>query len=1820
MNDAPQTNFATDSLENLRRRLLDLTARNRLLNFAHGRQGNVRLVDEPPDELHRMLLSEEELRFQAIPDPTREQLIEAGYIEMDPETGLDSRVRKDPTAAEWARWLGYDTSYELPVPSGDGGAQPKHQDRAIQTLMFPSEMEVRLRGLRNKAETAIEETGANVCHVAFGFLEWFESPDSDQPRHAPLLLVPVRIAKGRLNPANGTYNYTIAYTGEDILPNLSLKEKLRIDFGLALPHLDESTSPEDYFLQVAHLIEEPQPSWKVRRYATVALFNFSKLLMYLDLDPAKWPSEKLITDHPVASRFLTAESQEAGPSGFDDEYVIDDLPDVHERYPLAEDADSSQHSALVDAIEGKNLVIEGPPGTGKSQTITNLIAAALAQGKRVLFVAEKLAALEVVKRRLDHAGLGDFCLELHSHKTQKRKVLDDIATRLSNQDKYQCPAQIDADIARYEALKNELRGYAERINSKWKNTALTIHEILMAASRYREELGIDPATVHAEGYGGEMFTGEVQRESLDTVRIFADVYRQIAVQLDRGDDLQSHPWHGVGNRDLQLFDKERVCAALSRWQDALRRLGEIIAAAGSLFGAENVSALHDLDGIEILQKDLGEIPALHGDEVLAALPHLREENLAALTRHLQLFREIRECRQVLSERLRPEFLGDPEPHGQLRSAYTELEQLGVASGTDLATLARHFERIGRLKERIQELGKPMAEIAVHLGRPFTDLIKVNEAGLGEFRALVDLVSQLRPALLKLRDACFDDDGLDDLLAELKKRVEALNAAREELGQRFALDRLPPPESLAEMRTQLAKTGLFRWFDGKWRASRRALLQLSATPAARFKELAGRLEQLSEYARDKRALEEDARFSKTLGTHFAGTETPVAHLAELRNWCRTVRRRYGVGFGPTVALGDALLGMSTNVARGIQSLSQQGIVHRVDDVLRELGELKSALAGYPPIQRHDAPLLAADGPLSKLQDLLRRNLAVCQQQLIDTNASLAAVKAVVSRLEELGFLLQTWHESAVDPQWFNGRIDLLVDPDQLADETLAAAEHTEALARVIDERLSTGILREAIYRNPHSAMFTELRQLGEKLAAAWQAHVEQRARFAELTELDLDAWQRRSNGTLDGLESRNQAALDSPDWLSNWLDYVRVRHHAESIGFGRLAVAVERGTVRPDDIDAGYKLAVHDLLAREILKEIPGLARFSGNAQIALRKRFREYDEKLKHLQRQRIAWRIAQNTVPSGSVGGKVSEYTELALIRRECAKKKRHIPLRELVRRAGNALAALKPCFMMGPMSVAQYLARGQIEFDLVVMDEASQMKPEDALGAIARGRQLVVVGDPNQLPPTTFFDKARDDDEEDSAAIAASESILDSAMPMFDKRRLRWHYRSKHESLIAFSNHAFYHDLVVFPAPYSLSEEFGVKFTRVPRGRFVNRRNVEEARVIAMAVQRHLLNRPDESLGVAAMSAEQRDQIDRAVEELSKDDPLFREALEQNLLLEEPLFIKNLENVQGDERDVIFISCTYGPEEIGGKPAQRFGPINSDVGWRRLNVLFTRSKKRMHVFSSMGSDDIVLSEHSKRGVETLKNFLSFAETGHLHQAISTGRAPDSDFEVAVASALGRAGFECVPQVGVAGFFIDVAVRDPGKSGRYLMGIECDGASYHSAKSVRDRDRLRQTVLKRLGWRIRRIWSTDWYRNPQAEIEPIMRELNALKTEIPEEQPQATETVEVREIVEKEKQLELFMDAVVPKGLDVREKLVRFDREVIRSEVPETPENRRLLRSAMLEALLEFMPITKSEFVEMIPLYLRQATSSEEGKYLDPVLSIIEQSEVDAQSVAKTS
>ncbi|MBN4054686.1 DUF4011 domain-containing protein [Nitrospira defluvii] len=1811
-NNSDNNNPAMKALENLRMRLLDLSARNRLLNFRHTK-GALRIIDELPNQLSASLLAETEMRFLPVPEPRIEELIEAGYIKIDPETGNEQRLKKDPNAKEWAHYLGLQTSYEVPLQTFENDAMVRHNDRDIQTLLFPYEQETRLRNLYQKSESAIKETGANVLYLSLGFLEWFESRDSDKTRISPLFLIPARMHKGRINPANGTYEYTLSYSGEDIMPNLSLREKLRVDFGLVLPDFNESALPESYLNDVASLIEKHHPRWGIRRFITLALLNFSKLLMYLDLNPKRWPEEQAITEHPIVKRFLSTENEaenedEDKPLAFCEEYLIDDIPEIHKNYPLITDADSSQHSALVDAIDGKNLVIEGPPGTGKSQTITNLIAAAMARGKKVLFVAEKLAALEVVKRNLDKANMGEFCLELHSHKSQKRKVLDEIETRLDKKARYRSPKDIEADIARFESLKTNLKQHVELINRLWKNTGKTCHEILMTATRYREALQIDPSLFHPEKCNGQVFGPGIQRQSRDQVLAFSHVYKSVAQELDEGDGIQAHPWFGVRKGDLQFFDREKVCVALASWQQSIQSLLDLCPAIIKVLTCDAEEIPNALEGLEGLKLNLLMLPELQGDEVLSALPNIKGGRLQEFSECLKLFDEIQALNQRLSKTVCREVLDDLNLVNGLLDKCEQLRGL-VRDDTDLITLSESFRQIEQLENHLQVFQEPLDKITSELGDVVGHFLRVHEDGLKEFKTFVELVASLKSGHWKYRNDCFDNDELDPLLPNLKRKLDALRNTENTLAEKYDMNRVFDMGELEDIQYTLTDDSVFRWFKSEWRLARKQFFNFGASKKIKFKDLWDSFDTLIKFSREKKKLEEDPDSKTLLGEHFVGYDTDIDMIVDLRTWYQKIRESYGVGFGPKVGIGNAIITMPSDLGRSIRSLAERDTTIRIDTCLDELSYLKSVFSAVEALQAGNVDLLGSEGVTSSICAELQVALEPCKAIMQDKTISLSALTQEISTLDLLKDKIERWKATGFDRRVFGDQLKLVPKVGVNNEPALESARHTESLALVINNTCS--LIQNVIYKKTDAEVFQSLKEIGNRLREALDQNENTQSKFSSIVGLNLEDWKIHCGENLEKLIKRNKRALDNPSPLINWLSYVPVREHLSAMGFECLALAVEKKVLSIENIEAGLLTGVYDLLSREVFSETPELARFSGRNQEALQKQFRDYDERLKTLQREKIAWLIDQRDVPMGNYGGRVSEYTNMSLLEHECGKKKRHIPIRQLVRRAGKALVALKPCFMMSPMSVAQYLAPGQLEFDLVVMDEASQIKPVDALGALARGGQLVVVGDPKQLPPSNFFDRVIDEEEEDPTAIEESESILDATASMFPLRRLRWHYRSRHESLIAFSNYHFYKsDLVVFPSPHNNSADYGIQFLKI-NGRFVNRRNIEEAKIIAEAIREHFKNHPDETLGIVTMNAEQKEQIERSVEEMAKEDTLegtiFREQLEKDQSRQEFLFIKNLENVQGDERDVIFISMTYGPQEIGGRVMQRFGPINSDVGWRRLNVLFTRSKKRMHIFSSMSADDIVVSGTSKRGVQVFKDFLAYLETGLLSRTgIDNDRGPDSDFEIAVMDALRCEGFECQPQVGVAGYFIDIGVIDPGKPGRYLMGIECDGASYHSAKSVRDRDRLRESHLVALGWCIRRIWSTDWFKNPQAELKPLIRELHELKTVWPEEGEVLSEAEEINEIIEQVEKEEEPIDLFISEELDLEQKLINFDKEVIRKEQPDTPENQRLLRPAMMDAFLEYCPTSKWEFLENIPSYLRGEIAPSEGKYLKVVFEII--------------
>ncbi|RLA39818.1 MAG: AAA family ATPase, partial [Gammaproteobacteria bacterium] len=731
-NSGIEQSAALRALGNLRLRLLDLTARNRLINFRHSKRGSLRIIDELPNQLVETLLDETEMRFLAIPEPTEKELIEEGYLEFDEDSQQLVSLRKNPTAEEWAKRLNFATNYEVPEPSHEGPSS-KHTDTAIQTLLYPHEMEANLKNLLQASESAIQEMGANILYLTFGFLEWDDVNNNGKARIAPLFLVPVRLHKGRLNSKTKTYEYTLSYSGEDIIPNLSLREKLRVDFALALPDLDESTAPEDYFRDVQALLDDNQPSWCVRRYISLALLNFSKLLMYLDLDPKRWPKDANIINHPLVERFLAGveekNSEDGGNAnlGFGEEYNIDEIDEIHANYPLIDDADSSQHSALIDAIDGKNLVVEGPPGTGKSQTITNMIAAALAKGKRVLFVAEKLAALEVVRSRLDAVGLGEFCLELHSHKSQKSKVLEEVGERLKKHGRYRQPKDIEADIARYETLKTALGDHAEKINRPWKNTGKTLHEIFMSATRYRIVLGLNPESLHPQGYDGGNYDPAVQRRNKDQIEAYRKVYQAVAGLLDGEAALQEHPWYGIRNGDLQIFDLDRVKESLGAWQVTLRQITSQIAFIARTIGCDVAAVAETLTEADAFLNELESIEPLNGDEILDRLPILRGNVLDKAQRGLKLFESIQTLYATLAKVTGPGILQDLSVVDQLLTGSEQLKLL-VGNGIELGALAEAINRLTAIEDQLTELNEPLEGIVSSLGEPGSRFLTLSESG------------------------------------------------------------------------------------------------------------------------------------------------------------------------------------------------------------------------------------------------------------------------------------------------------------------------------------------------------------------------------------------------------------------------------------------------------------------------------------------------------------------------------------------------------------------------------------------------------------------------------------------------------------------------------------------------------------------------------------------------------------------------------------------------------------------------------------------------------------------------------------------------------------------------------------------------------------------------------------------------------------------------------------------------------------------------------------------------------------------------------------
>jgi len=615
---------------------------------------------------------------------------------------------------------------------------------------------------------------------------------------------------------------------------------------------------------------------------------------------------------------------------------------------------------------------------------------------------------------------------------------------------------------------------------------------------------------------------------------------------------------------------------------------------------------------------------------------------------------------------------------------------------------------------------------------------------------------------------------------------------------------------------------------------------------------------------------------------------------------------------------------------------------------------------------------------------------------------------------------------------------------------------------------------------------------DRATALRQALDAVRAELAELREL-LSAREGPADGA-EALVTWAETAIERREEIHDWAAYRRSLDACREEDLQGYLDAADRENLTAGELAPGYEKAFFTAWLDRALAARPILRDFDGTEHEATIARFRELDRRQMPLAAERIRARLDDEMPSSMSF----SPDSDVGLLLREAAKKRRHLPIRQLLRRAGVAIRRLKPCFMMSPISVAQFLPPDSEPFDLIVFDEASQICPEDAIGALARGSLMVVVGDSRQLPPTSFFSYDPDyEPPEEEEPLPDLESILDlCAAQGFPRLRLRWHYRSRDESLISFSNENFYEGtLLTFPGP-GRRPGTGLSLRHVPDGvydRGKSRTNRIEAARVARGIAEQALLSPGTSIGVVTFGEPQRRAVLEAVERLMAEEP----GLERMLATrdaDEPFFVKNLENVQGDERDVMFFSVGYA-RDGEGRLHMNFGPLSGDGGHRRLNVAVTRARYATIVYSSILPEDIDLERAKAKGARLLRLYLEKARDAGMGRGAAVDAESVADLPAlarAVAGEFVKRGYGIVPRIGSSAYRIDLAVSGPEAGDGFLLGIESDGPVYRDAATVRDRDRTRGEVLAGLGWKLERVWSTDYSRAPEREVERLVDALVA--------------------------------------------------------------------------------------------------------------------------------
>lgn len=1627
MNSTESSSFRNSALsleqklEKSRSELLDLGARNRLLNIPRSKNTRfLEVIDERSELVYNLLFNEKKT-----------------FTFLHGKSGKEDDLETEDELTEERSFV-----YQFDESSTETKSQ--HLDTKLQTRLTPKGLQTRLLDLYHDSKTLEEEQGANILFLALGTLKWIDPANKENIRYAPLILVPVSLERGSAGE-----RFKLKARSEDIIPNLSLEAFLERVHQITLPIMQADDSDginiSGYFEAVQQAIGLKK-DWEVKTNDIIlGLFSFSKFLMYRDLDPANWPDDEAITSKYLI-RALMEEGFDESDGLFSEDSAIDSLITPKDMLHIM-DSDSSQTLAIHEVRRGKNLVIQGPPGTGKSQTIANIIASAIADGKTVLFVAEKMAALEVVKRRLDQTGVGDACLELHSNKANKRILLEELKRVWDlGSPRGEFPDEL---IENLTEARDSLNAHPARLHKVYAPSGLSPYQVIGQLVRLRQD-GQTPTDFNLHGF--DDWSNNDFTKRLDLVKELVERIEDIGLP-------HKHPWNGVKLESILPGQLDRLIPKIATLLHKIRDFQSTIVAMAVRVGITPEPVLFDeTDKVVEITNLINQAPAFEEtvlvnpvwSESLYEIKNLIEQgesfeksfekirNLIHLDQFDNPLLEFQDELQTVPDNLLP---------GAFAAARTLLQLLPQIQ-TTVTNLTRELgtESQYHSSQEIKNLIELSGRVAdAPDASPQAFVASVWEHGVEKARELVDSIADLQTLRQKI------DPHISESIWDAE---------------------------LTQIRHNLAiHTGLFKILNSEWRRSRalvRTLIRDSNQPIQQQIEL---LDNVIQAQTLRKNIANCGEFGNSaFGSHWRGESSVSSDLKALVEWMGTLK---------DVGSEARILASQLSDRETLRNLSQklELLLNQADIELKQLWKG----FGATPEAWFDNHYSIKRVPLSFIEIWVQKLIRIDSTShkvfkdpadslgerltLVKNIIALQYQKKAIESQFELGSAAfgkawldtqSNWKSLVNDYKWMekNGDLRFICASVNDRSELLNSSNHLSAT---------------------RNSIFDGLENLANELESSTD----------EFFHLD------NQHLRIDSVLSKLTSWTENAEQLSKWVAWQHRRNQANHMGLSEVVERLEDGrlplTICYNSVEYTYYESLFSLMA----KETPSLSRFDGDLHNRKVQHFTEMD--LRRIKTSTIeVARAHHRRIPS-----KIGAAGPVGVLRAEMARKRGHMPIRQLMLKAGPAIQAIKPVMMMSPLSVAQFLIPGKQKFDLLVMDEASQIQPVDAIGAIARCEQVVVVGDERQLPPTSFFSRmteaSNDDGDDDSTQVADIESILGLFVARgLPQRMLRWHYRSRHQSLIAVSNSQFYENkLFIVPSPYTEEAGMGLRFHYVENGVFesgAGNANPTEAKRIATAILEHVQQNPELSLGVATFSVSQRKAIQDELEVLRRLNPQYEDFF--NSHPGEPFFIKNLENIQGDERDVIMISVGYARNKQGYL-AMRFGPLGSQGGERRLNVLISRAKRRCEVFASITDEDIDLERAKGIGVLAFKLFLQYARTGRLSMSTPSGRPMDSVFEEQVAKALQSRGYQVHPQVGIAGFFIDLAIADPELPGRYLLGIECDGKAYHSSRSARERDRLRQSVLEDHGWFIHRIWSTDWFQRPEEQLQRVIDAIEHAKTEL---------------------------------------------------------------------------------------------------------------------------